>query len=154
MFSAIPVWVCAAVTLPFSRRYERKSRVLDVSLTRLRCARARQENQWVLLWNIILEVQDSYIYRGLEVSKEGVGRSKNRRINEGKTRRMTSMINMRTVNKYEVGRSLGKVMAVHNYCSDDIDINMKGRILHLHHNGVCLRLRLASALRPIHYFWS
>ena len=28
------------------------------------------------------------------------------------------------------------------------------KFLHLHHNGVCLRLRLASAPRPSPYFWS
>ena len=29
-----------------------------------------------------------------------------------------------------------------------------GKILHLYHNGVCLRLHLATASRPIPYFWS
>ena len=38
-------------------------------------------------------------------------------------------------------------------CFASIIYNM-GKILHLHHNGVCLRLGLASAPRQTPYFWS
>ena len=77
---------------------------------------SRKEGQWIL-GNNILEVVDSYTYLGLEVNKEGIGGEKQRRINEGKARRMTGMIingGMRSINKYNLGRSLWKGMAVSN----------------------------------------
>lgn len=78
---------------------------------------SQKEGQWIL-GNSILEVVDRYTYLGLEVSKEGIGGEKQMKINEGKARRMTGMIinaGVRSINKYEVGRSLWKGMAV-PYC--------------------------------------
>ena len=65
-----------------------------------------------------MEVVDRYTYLGLEVSKEGIGGERQMKINEGKARKISGMIinaGSRTVNKYEVGRSLWKGMGV-PYC--------------------------------------
>ena len=76
-----------------------------------------EENQWIL-GNNILEVVEKYTYLGMEVSKEGIGQERQRKINEGKASRMSGMIinggNM-AMNKYSIGRSLWKGMAV-PYC--------------------------------------
>ena len=74
-------------------------------------------SQWVL-GNAILEVVEKYSYLGIEVNKEGIGGEKQRKINEGKARRMTGMIingGKRSINKFELGRSLWKGMAVPYY---------------------------------------
>ena len=87
----------------------RKSKVIEFN--------SQEEGQWVL-GNNILEVVDKYTYLGLEVSKEGIGGERQMKINEGKARKMTGMIvnaGSRSINKYEVGRSLWKGMAV-PYC--------------------------------------
>ena len=58
---------------------------------------------------------DNYICLGLEVNNDGIGGEKQRRINSGKARRMIGMImngGIGSINKYEVGRSLWKDMAV------------------------------------------
>ena len=71
-----------------------------------------------MLGNNILEVVNKYTYLGLEVSREGIGGERQMKVNEGKARKMTGMIidaGSRSVNKYEVGRSLWKGMAV-PYC--------------------------------------
>ena len=78
---------------------------------------SQEEGQWVL-GNSILEVVDKYTYLGLEVSKEGIGGERQMKINEGKARKMTGMVinaGNRSVNRYEVGRSIWKGMAV-PYC--------------------------------------
>ena len=65
--------------------------------------------------NNILEVVDNYTCLGLEVNNDGIGEEKQRRINDGKVRRMTGMImngGIRSINKYEVGRSLWKGVTV------------------------------------------
>ena len=72
---------------------------------------------WVL-GNDVLQIVEKYTYLGIEISKEGIGEEKQRRINEGKARRMAGMIingGSRQINKYEVGRSLWKGVAV-PYC--------------------------------------
>ena len=76
-----------------------------------------KDNQWVL-GNNVLEVVKKYTYLGMEVSHEGVGGERQRKINEGKTRSAAGMIlngGSRVINRYEVGRSLWKGMAV-PYC--------------------------------------
>ena len=76
-----------------------------------------RDNQWVL-GNNVLEVVKKYTYLGMEVSNEGVGGERQRKINEGKTRKAAGMIlngGSRVANKYEVCRSLWKGMAV-PYC--------------------------------------
>ena len=81
------------------------------------------KSQWVL-GNIILEVVEKYTYLGIEVGKEGIGEEKQRKINEGKARRMAGMIingGSRLVNKYEVGRSLWKGIAL-PYCLYGVEI--------------------------------
>ena len=91
------------------RYSERKCKVIEYN--------SAGGSQWVL-GNSILEVVDKYTYLGLEINKEGVGGERQRKINEGKARRMTGMIingGNRSINKYEIGRSLWKGMAV-PYC--------------------------------------
>ena len=61
----------------------------------------KEENQWVL-GNNILEVTNSYTYLGLKVNKDGIGGEKQRRINEGKARRMTGMLVWRNTNDTQV----------------------------------------------------
>ena len=73
--------------------------------------------QWVLGDNV-LEVVDRYSYLGIEISKEGIGGSAQRKINYTKTRKMTGRImsaGSREINKYDHGRILWKSMAV-PYC--------------------------------------
>ena len=68
----------------------------------------KEKNQWVL-GKKILEVVDSYTYLVLEVDKEGKGGENQKRINEGKAKRMIGMIinrGIKTINNFEVGRSL------------------------------------------------
>ena len=74
-------------------------------------------SQWVL-GDTVLEVVDKFMYLGMEVSKEGIGGERQRRLNEGKARRMSGMIingGSRVVNKYDIGRSLWKGVGV-PYC--------------------------------------
>ena len=81
------------------------------------------KSQWVL-GNNILEVVEKYTYLGIEVGQEGIGEEKQRKINEGKARRMAGMIingGSRLVNKYEVGRSLWKGIAL-PYCLYGVEI--------------------------------
>ena len=72
------------------------------------------KSQWVL-GNNILEVVEKYTYLGIEINKDGIGGERQRKLNEGKARRMSGMIingRSRNINKYEVGRSLWKGIAV------------------------------------------
>ena len=73
-----------------------------------------RNNQWVLGDNV-LEMVERYTYLGMVVSGEGIGGERQRKISEGKARRAAGMIlngGSRVINKYEVGRSLWKGMAV------------------------------------------
>ena len=78
---------------------------------------SKEEGQWIL-GNHILEVVNTFTYLGLEISQDLGGGEKQRKTSEEKARKMTGiMINsgLRSVNRYEVGRSLWKAMAV-PYC--------------------------------------
>ena len=96
---------------------ERKCKVMEFN--------SDGRNQWVL-GNNVLEVVDKYTYLGLEVNKEGIGGEKQRKVNEGKARRMTGIImnsGSRVVNKYEVHKSLWKGVAV-PYCLYGAEVTM------------------------------
>ncbi len=74
-------------------------------------------NHWVFC-NYVLKVVEQYEILGLEVSKEGLGGDRQRKITEGKVRKMSGMVingGAGVVNKFEVGRSLWKGVAV-LYC--------------------------------------
>lgn len=88
---------------------EKKCKVMEFN--------TEERNQWVL-GNTVLEIVDKYIYLGLEVNKEGIGEEKQRKINEGKARKMAGIImnsGSRSINKFDVGKSLWKGVAV-PYC--------------------------------------
>lgn len=93
----------------YLRYSENKCKVMEFN--------SMEESQWVL-GNNILEIVDKFTYLGMEVSREGIGGERQRKINEGKARRMAGMIlngGSRQINKFEVGRSLWKGVAV-PYC--------------------------------------
>ena len=52
---------------------------------------SRDEGQWKL-GDSILEVVENYKYLGIEVSNEGIGGARQRKINEGKARKVSGMI--------------------------------------------------------------
>ena len=84
----------------------RKCKVVEFNTT--------EAGQWVL-GNNVLEVVENYTYLGMEISKEGIGGSTQRKINESKARKIMGMIicaGSREINKYEHGRCLWKGMAV------------------------------------------
>lgn len=72
-----------------------------------------EAGQWAL-GNNILVVVEKYNYLGIEICKEGIRGSGQRKINESKARKMLGMIcaGSREINKYEHGRCLWNGMAV------------------------------------------
>ena len=80
-----------------------------------------------ILRNSVLEVVDRYTYLGQEVSREGIVSEKQMKMNEGKAKTgMIMNVKSRTVNKYEVSRSLWKGMAV-SYCLYESEITFTRR---------------------------
>ena len=61
----------------------------------------QEEKQWVL-GNNILEMIDSYTYLGLKINKEAIGREKHRKMNYGKTSRISGMVEWRNTNNKQV----------------------------------------------------
>ena len=88
-----------------------------------------------MLGSSILEVVDRFTYLGLEVSKQGIGGERQIKINEGKARKMAGMVinaGNRSINKYEVSRSLWKGMEVPDcLCGSEITYYRKTDIAKL-----------------------